>query len=110
MFAAVQECSYIAANFNEIRTTMAKRRTLKKAINEVSADLLIELIANKQGHPNIADADVENIAKSILLLQDDYIARLSHVDKHQVKRFFTQWHDDLAVTTNEIIDAIYHLH
>ena len=109
MFAAVQECSYIAANFNEIRTTMAKRRTLKKAINEVSADLLIELIANKQGHPNIADADVENIALSILTMQDDFINRLSHVDKRQVKRFFNQLTEDLNVCTNEIIDQIYHL-
>ena len=88
---------------------MATRRQLKKALHEVAAELMIECVAAKHSK-NLQLADVENIAKSILLLQDDYIARLSHVDKHQVKRFFTQWHDDLAVTTNEIIDAIYHLH
>ncbi|MBQ7442885.1 MAG: hypothetical protein IJS59_03335 [Bacteroidaceae bacterium] len=88
---------------------MAKRRELKKALHEVAAELMIECIAAKHSK-NLRQDDVENIARSILLLQDDYNARLSHVDKHQVKRFFNQWHDDLAVSTNEIIDAIYHLH
>lgn len=89
---------------------MAKRRELKKAINDVSSVLLIECIAAQQSHPNVAAADIENIVKSIMLMQDDFVSRLSHVDKTQVRRFFTQLHDDLAVSTNEIIDAIYHLH
>ena len=88
---------------------MAKRRTLKKAINDMSADLLLELLAAKQAHPTINDADIENIALSIVKLQDDFICRLSHVDKHQVKRFFTQLQDDLTVSTNEVVDQIYHL-
>ena len=88
---------------------MAKRRTLKKAINDVSADLLVELLAYKRIHPNTPDADIENIALSILSMQTDFISRLSHVDRQQVKRFFTQLEDDLNVCTNEIIDQIYHL-
>lgn len=88
---------------------MSKRKTLKKAINEVCADLLVELLAVKRGSPRISDADVENVAASILLMQEDFVNRLSHVDKHQVKRFFKQLEDDLAVSTNEIIDHIFHL-
>ena len=88
---------------------MSKRRTLKKAINEVSADLLVELLAVKRSTPQISDADVENVAASILLMQEDFVNRLSHVDKRQVKRFFKQLEDDLAVSTNEIIDHIFHL-
>ncbi len=88
---------------------MAKRRILKKAVNGVCADLLQELLAYKQNNPSIPDADVENTAQSIILMQNDFVARLSHVDKHQVKRFFDQLQDDLAVSTNEIIDHIYHL-
>jgi len=88
---------------------MAKRRTLKKAVNEVCADLLRELLAYQMSNPSIPAADVENTAQSIILMQDDFVARLSHVDKHQVKRFFAQLQDDLAVSTNEIIDHIYHL-
>jgi hypothetical protein len=88
---------------------MANRRQLKKAVNRIATELMVECVAVQHNHPKVALADVENIAKSILLLQEDYLARLSHVDKHQVKRFFAQWHDDIAVSTNEIIDAIYHL-
>lgn len=88
---------------------MAKRRNLKKSINMVCADLLMECLAVKQNHPGIKDADVENIARSIVVMQDDFLSRLSHVDKRQVTRFFNQLEDDLAVSTNEIIDQIYHL-
>ena len=88
---------------------MAKRRNLKKAVNQIAAELMVECMAVQHNHPNISVEDIENIAKSILLQQEEYLARLSHVDKHQVKRFFTQWHDDFAASTNEIIDAIYHL-
>ena len=88
---------------------MAKKRTLKKAINNVSTDLLIELLAVKRDKPGIPAADIENVAASIVLMQEDFVARLSHVDKRQVKRFFKQLEDDLAVSTNEIIDHIFHL-
>ena len=88
---------------------MAKRRELKKAINLVCADLLRECLAVRQTHPNIKSADVENIALSIITMQDDFVSRLSHVDQHQVSRFFQQLNDDLTASTNEIVDQIYQL-
>ena len=88
---------------------MAKRRTLKKVINLMSEELLTELVAVGQAQKNVPVEDLENIAQSILLMQDDFISRLSHVDKKQVSRFFQQLRDDLSVSTNEIIDNIYHL-
>lgn len=78
-------------------------------MNEVCTDLLLELLATKQMNPQIAQEDIENIAQSILTMQNDFVSRLSHVDKHQVRRFFEQLQDDLSVSTNEIIDHIYHL-
>ncbi len=88
---------------------MANRRTLKKAIREVGEDLLVELMATQQMNAKIPQADIENVAQSILSMQADFISRLSHVDKRQVKRFFAQLKDDLSVSTNEIIDHICHL-
>ncbi|MCR4993938.1 MAG: hypothetical protein K6A32_00940 [Bacteroidales bacterium] len=88
---------------------MAKRKNLKKAVNLVCENLLIELWAYGQMHKNIPPDDIENIAQSILMMQNDFVSRLSHVDKHQVNRFFQQLHDDLSVSTNEIIDHIFHL-
>lgn len=88
---------------------MAKRRKLKKVINLMSEELMTELVAASQAHTNVPAADLENIAQSILLMQDDFISRLSHVDKTQVRRFFQQLTEDLSVSANEIIDNIYHL-
>lgn len=88
---------------------MANRRTLKKAIRIMGEDLLVELMAAQQMNSKIPQADIENVAQSILRMQTDFISRLSHVDKRQVKRFFAQLNDDLNVCTNEIIDHICHL-
>lgn len=88
---------------------MARRRELKKAINQVCSDLLVECLAVRQNHPGVPPADIENISQSILLMHSDFISRLSHVDKRQVRRFFKQLDEDLAVSTNEIIDHIFHL-
>lgn len=88
---------------------MAKRRILKKRINDVCEALVIECMSVKQNSPSVQNIDLENIVKSILIMQCDFTSRLSHVDKTQVKRFFYQLKDDLTVSTNEIIDHIYHL-
>ena len=88
---------------------MAKRRELKKAINQVCADLLVECLGVRQNHPGVPAADIENVSQSILLMQTDFICRLSHVDKRQVRPFFKQLEEDLAVSTNEIVDHIFHL-
>ena len=88
---------------------MAKRRTLKKVINLMGEELMTELVAVGQAQKNVPVEDLENIAQSILMMQEDFISRLSHVDKTQVSRFFQQLRDDLSVSTNEIIDHIYHL-
>lgn len=86
-----------------------KRRELKKQINNVCEALLVECMAVKHNHPALERDDLENIVKSILMMNYDFTSRLSHVDKRQVKKFFGQLKDDLAVSTNEIIDHLFHL-
>lgn len=88
---------------------MAKRRDLKKAINAMCADLMVELMAAQQSNPNIPQDDITNIAESIIMMQEDFTNRLNHVDKRQVDRFFAQMEEDLATTTNDIVDQICHL-
>lgn len=88
---------------------MAKRRHLKKQINDICEALLVECMAVEQNNPSLQQADLENIVRSILMMNYDFTARLSHVDKHQTRAFFSQLKDDLAVSTNEIIDHLYHL-
>lgn len=88
---------------------MAKKRELKKAINLMSTDLLIELLGAEQSGTGVQKQDVENIAQSILLMRNEFVNRLSHIDKRQVKAFFKQMEEDLNTSTNEIIDQICHL-
>lgn len=88
---------------------MAKKRDLKKAINLMSTDLLIELLGAEQSGTGVQKQDVENIAQSILMMRNDFVNRLSHIDKRQVKAFFKQMEEDLNTSTNEIIDQICHL-
>lgn len=86
-----------------------KRRDLKKHISLICADLLTECLAVQQAHPNIPKADIDNVVSSILLMEEDFISRVCHVDKRQVKSFFTQLEEDFSVSTNQIIDHIFHL-
>ena len=88
---------------------MAKKRELKKAINLMSTDLLIELLGAEQAAPGVQQEDVQNIAQSILLMRNDFVNRLSHIDKRQVKAFFRQMEEDLNASTNEIVDQICQL-
>ena len=88
---------------------MANRRNLKKAVRNISEDLMVECLAVRQDNPNIAQADIENIAKSILMMENEFVSRLSHVDKRQVKKFFQLFRDDINISTNEIVDTIFQL-
>lgn len=88
---------------------MASKKDLKKAINLMCADLLIELLGAEQAAPQAHKQDVENIAQNILLMRTDFVNRLSHIDKRQVRQFFALLEDDLTARTNDIVDQICHL-
>ncbi|MBQ9286484.1 MAG: hypothetical protein IJ209_09450 [Bacteroidaceae bacterium] len=88
---------------------MASKKQLKKAINLMCTDLLIELLGAEQTATGATKQDVENIAQSIFAMRGDFVTRLSHIDKTQVRKFFNQLEDDLNASTNEIIDQICHL-
>ncbi len=88
---------------------MANKKDVKQAINLMCTDLLIELLGAEQASPAAAKQDIENIAQNILLMRKDFVSRLSHVDKRQVRTFFTQFEEDLTACTNDIVDQICHL-
>ena len=102
-------CSTLAPFKTKKRQDMAKKKNLKKAINLMATDLLIELLGAEQAATGAQQQDIENIAQSILLMRNDFVNRLSHIDKRQVKAFFSQLEEDLTSSTNEIIDQICQL-
>ncbi|MCQ2268296.1 MAG: hypothetical protein MJZ83_05435 [Bacteroidaceae bacterium] len=88
---------------------MAKRRALKKTINNICGELFAEVIAAVI----YANADREaanDITGAILNLQSDIISRISHTQPGNVKGFYKKLREDFNATATEIIDQICNLH
>ncbi len=83
-----------------------KRRELKKTINYLCGELLAECIAAASYNKNVHEADVENVAKSILLMQADLVSRLSHVEPGSTRLFFTRIREEMIERTDEIVERI----
>ena len=82
------------------------KRSLKKNINFLAGELAAECVA----HVNYGNAsnleDVDNVLKSILLLQDEMIKRLSHIEPGNTKQFFKKLREDLINGTDQIVEQI----
>lgn len=88
---------------------MANRRKLKKNINYLCGDLFAECIAVRQFN-NVNADDVDNVMRSILLMQDDLICRTSHVEPGMKSSvFFKKLRDDMQARTSDIIEQLTNL-
>lgn len=81
------------------------RRKLKKSINYLCGELFAECVALLHYH-QIAREDIDNLMKSILLMQDDLICRCSHVEPGSTKLYFKKLRETMINTTDEIVDQI----
>jgi len=90
--------------------TMANKRTLKRAINSICGELLVETVAaslygNAPHHGN-ADA----VLFSILQLQANFISRISHVEPGVEPRlYFKDLREKFTSAADEIIGQINYL-
>jgi len=89
---------------------MANKRQLKRAINMMCGELIVECVAISHGHKNVNNDDVNNVLKSVLLLQDSMISRISHPEPGMpAKEFFKKLRYDMAKETDQIVDQLYAL-
>ena len=86
-----------------------KRKDLKKHINYLCGELLAECIAAANFTKKDNRQDVENVALSIMKMQNDWICRLSHVEPGSTKLFFQKLHEDIERQTDEIVNQIQNL-
>ena len=86
-----------------------KRKNLKKHINYLCGELLAECIAATQFSKKDNKQDIENVMLGILKMQNDWIARLSHVEPGSTKLFFKKLREDMQKRTEEIVDQIQNL-
>lgn len=87
---------------------MANKRQLKKTINMVVGDLLVECVVTKHINQKARQEDVDNVMVSVLRLQDDFICRVSHPEPGMpAKKFFKNLRTELAQRTEEITNQLY---
>lgn len=87
---------------------MANKRQLKKTINMMAGDLLVECIATKHINKESRQEDVDNVMVSILCMQDDFICRVSHPEPGMpAKKYFKALRDEMAKQAEAIINQLY---
>ena len=84
---------------------MASRKNLKKAVKLVCGDafaVCISLEIDTKGNAK----DVNGLLVEILKIQNDFVARISHVEKDKAKLFFKKFREDFARSMGEIEQKI----
>lgn len=85
---------------------MANRRRLKKNVNYITGELFAECLVQSMFNPTIDKEKADEIMTDILLMQDEYISRISHTQPGNVKGFYKKFREDFNAKVNEIVDAI----
>ncbi|NDV81480.1 hypothetical protein [Bacteroides sp. 51] len=84
---------------------MASRRELKKNVNYIAGELFAEcLLSGMTSKANKEKAD--EILTQILVMQDEFISRISHTEPGNVKGFYKKFRSDFNAKVDEIVDAI----
>ncbi|MBR5729399.1 MAG: hypothetical protein IKX61_04215 [Prevotella sp.] len=86
---------------------MSNKKDLKKTINYICSELFAECVAASlyNGKPN--EDSVNALLSSILMIQNDYVRRISHPEPGmKQKEYFKNLIDDFNKQTSEIIDQI----
>lgn len=84
---------------------MASRKELKKNVNYISGELFAEcLVSSMADKADKKKAD--EILTQILVMQDEFISRISHTEPGNVKGFYKKFRSDFNAKVDEIVDAI----
>ena len=86
---------------------MANKRKLKKTINYICSDLFSECIAASLYNGNKKQAEVNAIQTSIIIIQRDYVCRISHPEPGmEAKKYFKNLKEHFSIQIEEIADNI----
>lgn len=85
---------------------MASRRQLKKNVNYIAGELFAECLINSLFVPGTDKAKADEIMSKILVMQDEFISRISHTEPGNVKVFYKKFRTDFNAQVNEIVDEI----
>lgn len=85
---------------------MANRRTLKKNINSICSELFYECIALSHYNLDVKREDIDNLMTRILVMQDEFISRISHTEPGNVKLFYKKLKEDFSAQVSDIVDSL----
>lgn len=85
---------------------MAKRKDLKKTINSICGELFLECVALAHYNKAVNQESIDKIMTDILIMQNDFICRISHIEPGNTKAFFKQLRQDFNRQTESIIEAL----
>lgn len=89
---------------------MAKRRILKKRVNNVIGELFTECVVVSQVVPGVDASKADAVLVRILNVQNDFVCRISHTEPGNVKGFYKAFRADFQKQVEGIIDEIGALH
>ena len=90
---------------------MSNKRDLKKTINYICSELFAECVAASLYNGKPEEDNVNALLSSILMIQNDYVNRISHPEPGMKKKeYFKDLIDNCNKQTSEIIDQIASLH
>lgn len=85
---------------------MANKRSLKRNINYVCSELFSEVVAISYT-TDVSDDNVKALLTSILVIHDDYVRRVSHVEPgFEPKVFYKNLITNFNKQASEIVDQI----
>ena len=85
---------------------MANRRQLKKNVNYIAGELFAECLINTMAVPGIDAEKADKVLADILIMQDDFVSRISHTEPGNVKAFYRNFRESFNEKVNAIIDDI----
>ena len=89
---------------------MSNKRDLKRTINYICGDLFTEGIAASLYGEERNNDNTEAILTSILVMHNNYIRRVSHVEPGMpAKVYFNDLKDKFSKEVNEIVDQLNNL-
>ena len=84
---------------------MANRKRLKKSIKIVTGELFADCVA--LAHIGQGDSEkLQGLMVEVLALHSDFVARLSHVEKCEEKKFFKKLRDEFTQKVNDLSNRI----
>lgn len=85
---------------------MANRRQLKKTVNYIAGELFTGCLVNCLYVPGTDKTKADELMGKILIMQDEFISRISHTEPGNTKGFYKKLRVDFNNQVNAIIDEI----